>query len=783
MATSTTSTGPTGHERAGDHGHGDAHGGHGGDGWVGGLIATLIPLALTVYLATWVPSVAAGEVHVFAWPWLPSLGIELAVQIDGLSLTFGLLIAGIGTIILYYSGAYLHGHPHLTRFYIYMLAFMASMLGVVFADDLITLFVFWELTTLTSFLLIGYDYASAQARRNALQALLVTGLGGLAMLAGLVILAIITGTYRISEINLMGDEIRAHAYYLPILLLFLAGTFTKSAQVPFHFWLPNAMAAPTPVSAYLHSATMVKAGVFLMARMHPGLAGTEAWFWLLLVFGAVTAVVASILAIRQTDLKLALAYTTLMALGTLTMLLASSDHLVIAAAVTFLVVHSLYKSTLFLVIGIVDHETGTREAPALGGLGRLMPITAVVAVLAALSMAGIPPFVGFIGKEMIYEGALDMPASVFVIGAALAANALMVAVAAIVAFRPFFVGRPDTPQRPHDPGFRMWGGPALLAALGLALGLVPHLAEGIAVVPGASAILGQPVDIAPLKLWHGINAPLILSAVTLALGLVLYAVHLRLRAGLQRAADAVPAADSDRAYDRAMDWIIKVSVWQTKLVQTGRLRAYLSTVFVVFAVAVAVTFVARDAMQWPEAWPDLVYWEWAIFLLVAISALVPAFTRSRLTAICALGVVGAGVALVFLMYGAADVAMTQLLVEILVVVLVAVVLVKLPGLRTLPVPPLRTRLRDVVVSIAAGGTVALTVIAVVSGPFDRAITDYFEWQSAPIGLGRNIVNVVLVDFRALDTLGEIAVIAIAGLAVFALLKLKGPRTKGGEDAR
>ena len=391
-----------------------------GVGWV----SALPPFLLAIMFASFLPAIAAGDVLRVAYDWVPSLGISLSFLVDGLSLTFALLITGIGAVVALYSSVTLAGHVHFGRFVFYLLFFMFAMLGLVLADNLITLFVFWELTSVASYLLIGFNHASAKSRRSALQALLVTGGGGLALLAGFILLGSAAGSYELSEIIAMGDAIRDHALYLPIFILILAGAFTKSAQVPFHFWLPNAMAAPTPVSAYLHSATMVKAGIYLLARVHPTLSGTEVWLWTLTLFGAATAVFASVLALRQTDLKLALAYTTLMALGTLTMFLGAGVTIAIAAAVTFLIVHSFYKAALFLVVGIIDYRAGTRETAELGGLARAMPITAVIAAAAALSMAGFPPFLGFIGKELKYEGALAVASEpLFVAGAAVLANA------------------------------------------------------------------------------------------------------------------------------------------------------------------------------------------------------------------------------------------------------------------------------------------------------------------------------------------------------------------------
>ncbi len=737
-------------------------------------LALLLPGGLFLLFLSWLPSISDGDVLRVAYAWVPSLGVNFSFLLDGLSLTFALLISGIGFFVVLYSSAYLAGHPHLGRFYLYLLLFMLSMLGLVLADNLITLFVFWELTTLTSYLLIGFEHASAKARRSALQALLLTGAGGLALLAGLILLGLTAGTFELSAILKKGDEIRAHALYLPILILVLAGAFTKSAQVPFHFWLPNAMAAPTPVSAYLHSATMVKAGVYLLARMHPALSGTDVWVWTLTIFGAVTAVTASVMALRQTDLKLALAYTTLMALGTLTMFLGSEATIAVAAAVTFLVVHSFYKAALFLVVGIIDHGTGTREAPLLRGLARAMPITAVAAAFAALSMAGFPPFLGFIGKELKYEGALAIASEpYFVTSAAVLANALMVAVAGVVALRPFYGTRSDTPKHPHEAPFRMWIGPLVLAALGLSFGLAPAVIADALVQPGVTAILGREEEV-KLSLWHGINLPLVLSIVTFALGISFYALHRRIRLRLIEADRRLPW-HADPTWDGLLDGLKRVAAWQTQLLQGGLLRRYLFTVFATLALALGVTLIVTDALVLPDAWPQLLFKYWAVVALIAAGTLVTLISPSRLAAICGLGAVGVGVALVFVMFGAPDLAITQLLVETLVVVLVAVVMLRMPQLNREARGWVRRR--NALLATAVGVVVSLTMLAVLQTPLDRRLTAYFEETSVPEAYGRNIVNVILVDFRALDTFGEVAVIALAALGAYALIRGKAGRRR------
>jgi len=648
----------------------------------------------------------------------------------------------------------------------------------VLADDLIALFVFWELTTITSYLLIGFGHETEKGRRSALQALFVTGFGALAMLAGFILLGNAAGTFRISEIIPQAGAIVAHPHYLAILILVLLGALTKSAQFPFHFWLPNAMAAPTPVSAFLHSATMVKAGVYLMARLHPALSGTEVWIWTLTVLGAITAVLASLLAMRQTDLKQALAYTTLMALGTLTMFLGQDSAYAMTAFATFLVVHSLYKAALFLVVGCIDHETGTREVEILGGLARLMPVTALAAALAAASMAGLPPFIGYIGKELIYAGSIAaVPSSVLVTGAALAANALMVGVAGVVAIGPFWRRAGGTmPKTPHEAPWPMLAGPVILAVAGTAFGIFPALLQGTLIDPTAGVLIGDFDKVKELKLWAGVNLPLYLSLATFALGFLLYGFAGRVRAGLAAADRATPTADP--IWDDFLKGLKGLAAWQTRAIQTGVLRQYMFVTFATVFVTLAVTMVVRDAGLALPAFDTAEPLGIALVALIMLGAGLAAITADRITAMAALGVSGIGVAMVFIVFSAPDVAITQLMVETLVVVLVAVALLRLPRLESA-----RQDFRpwDALLAVGVGAVVTVILLAVVAVPLDRRLSDYFEATAWPEAFGRNIVNVILVDFRALDTFGEIAVVVIAALAAYALLRTT--RADDTEDSK
>ena len=733
-------------------------------GWFPVVLSTV----LFAYFLSFIPAIQSGDTVRSAWQWVPSLGVSLSFVIDGLSLTFALLISGIGSLVFLYSNTYLAGHQHYARFALFLTGFMLAMLGLVLSDNLISLFVFWELTTITSYLLIGFGHETTKGRRSALQALFVTGAGALALLAGFILLGLTAGSFELSEILKQGDALKSSALYAPILLLILAGTFTKSAQFPFHFWLPNAMAAPTPVSAFLHSATMVKAGIYLMARLHPAMSGTEIWMWMLTIAGTFTAVFASILAVRQTDLKQALAYTTLMALGTLTLFLGQDSGYAMTAFATFLIVHSLYKASLFMMVGCIDHSTGTRDARLLGGLGRAMPITALAAALSAMSMAGFPPFLGFIGKELKYAGALAIGSEPFVVAfSLLLANALMLAVAGIVAFKPFW--RPSTgpmPKMAKEASWQLWIGPLLLAVLGAVFGLWPGLLQTSLVTPTVTSLLGNAQDVKQLKLWAGVNLPLILSIATVALGLGLYLTHQRLRAALSKAETRLP--NFDRGWDSFLAGLKAFAAWQTHLIQHGILRRYIFVTFATAFVAISGSMMARSV--WPDM-PDMTtisLKNLALVLLVITGTLVTTVTRSRITVLASLGVVGIGVAMIFIVFSAPDVAITQLLVETLVVVLVGVALLRLPRLDA--EEKHHRRPKDAILALGVGGTVTLILLTILQSPLDPRLTDYFELASWPEAFGRNIVNVILVDFRALDTFGEIAVVAIAGLSAYALLR-------------
>jgi len=743
--------------------------------WSGWILATL-PAGLFAYFLSQYREVTSGNAVKEITTWFPALDINMAFYLDGLSLTFALLITGIGTFILIYAGGYLKGHEFLGRFYLSVIMFMASMLGVVLADNLLALFVFWELTSFTSYLLIGFNNEKADSRAAALQALLITGSGGLAMLAGAIMMGIAAGTMSISEIISQGDLIRTHSWYPAILILIAAGAFTKSAQFPFHFWLPGAMAAPTPVSAYLHSATMVKAGVYLLARLNPTLGDTDMWFYMVAGFGAVTMLIGGWLALVYTDLKRVLAYSTVMALGTITMLIGMGHDYALKAAAVFIVGHSLYKGALFMVAGSIDHEAGTRDVKLLGGLRKLMPVTAAAAAIAALSMGGIPPMLGFIGKELVYEASLSATnlSLIFIIMAVLA-NMAVVASSAIVAIRPFYGEEKHTPKHAHEAPVSMWIGPIILASLGLIIGLFPGLADRSLFSSTTSAIVNTDVSYY-LSLWHGINIPLILSVVTLLGGLAIFKIWDPLReSSAMQAYGRWFAGAPEAGYDNTVNGMLSFAKWQTNTLQSGYLHVYMSALILITVVSATFTLLYKADLAMPAFSGNVMIFELILVGIMMVSAIMATVARTALTAITTLGILGFSIALIYIIFSAPDLAITQILVETLTVILAALVLIKLPKPKM--EASAAVRYRDAGIAIGAGAMVTMFMLTVLNGELDLSLSRYFGENSYTLAHGKNIVNVILVDFRALDTLGEITVLAVAAVGIIALVKLIVEKSK------
>ncbi len=736
-------------------------------GGAAGWLLAIVPVSFVVGLFGHLPVVSTGETVRHAIAWIPTFGLTLGFTLDGLGLLFALIISGIGAIIAIYAGAYLRNDPNSGRFYTWLFFFMGAMLGLVLSDNLLTLFVFWELTSISSFLLIGYKHEYTESRKAALQALLVTAGGGLAMLAGFVLLGQIAGTYEIAGLLEHAAAIAGHPLYLPTTILILIGAFTKSAQFPFHFWLPNAMAAPTPVSAYLHSATMVKAGVFLIAKMTPILGGTSEWQAIVVPVGAVTMLLGAIMALPQTDLKRILAYTTVSALGTLTMMLGVGTEYAIKAALVFLLVHALYKGALFLVAGSIDINSGTRDINRLGKLARLMPITAVAAVLSSLSMAGIPPLFGFIGKELLYEASLTSGGSLLWLVMGVATNAIMVWLAVVLGWKLWF-GRADVnAAEPSTEGtLGLWGGPVLLAMLGLTLGLVPGLLSDSLIGPAATAVLGTPQSV-KLAIWHGVNTALLLSIATIALGVLGYAAR-----GFVDRPTAVfrrlLAIGPESIWERGFAGLLTFGKAQARFWQNGYLRYYLITILLTATALIIWTFV-RDGGA-PITWDisTAPFYAIAVGVVVLVAAGFAVFANTRLAAVAAVGVVGYGVALYYVLFSAPDLAITQILIETLTVILIVLVVYRLPRFRTKA--SLTVRWRDGLIALVAGGTMTALVLQARAVQLQPTISSFFGESAWTEAFGRNVVNVILVDFRALDTFGEIVVLAVAALGVVALLR-------------
>jgi multicomponent Na+:H+ antiporter subunit A len=751
-----------------------------------GWVLALVPAAIFLFLCTLIEPVArSGSVRAVIG-WVPAYNLDLSLFVDGLSLTFALTISGIGTLVVLYSGAYLKGHPHLGRFMAILLAFMGSMLGLVLADNMLALFMFWELTAVTSFLLIGFDYERQAARRGAIQALVITNIGGMALLVGVILLQQVSGVWDLSALRELGDVARG-SLYGPILVCCLLAAFTKSAQFPFHFWLPNAMEAPTPVSAFLHSATMVQAGVYLLARLSPTLGGTSAWTVTLVSVGGLTLIWGALGAIKQIDLKQMLAQTTIASLGLLVLLIGLGTKAAIAAMVLYFVAHALYKAALFMAVGAIDHEAGTRDITALSGLADRMPLTFIATVVASAAMIGLPPTLGFFAKEEMYLGLIrpDWPQLV-VLAVLVVGNAQLAGVAALVAIKPFLGPDIPTPKLGREAPIAMLTGPLVLGGAGIVIALLTDWFGHAVLVPAASSVFGAAVeshltwaiDLASPVLW--------LSAGTWALGLLVYRHAAAIRTLLRRIDTAV-GWTADTVFDAVMFGLIRFSGAMTRLLHHGRLELYLVTVFAMLALAVMVPLFGMGGIaallptaelgDWATklAWPELLPYEWGVVALALIGLGAVLMAANRLVAILALGVQGTAVALIFLLFGAPDLAFTQFMVEILSVVILALVMTRL-NLDEHDRRPFEDLARDGILALVCGAGVCLLLMVVLSGTLDTRLSDFFAATSVPVAHGANIVNVILVDYRGFDTLGEISVVMGAGIAIMVLLRKRAKVT-------
>jgi multicomponent Na+:H+ antiporter subunit A len=743
------------------------------------LLVAVAPLATTVWAATRARDVLDGRPVVEQASWVPGLGLTLDLRLDPLALLMVTLVSGVGTLVFLYCARYFRQQQYgLGRFAGVLTGFAGAMLGLVLADDLILLYVFWELTSVTSYLLIGFDDEQEESRRAAQQALLVTTLGGLVMLVGLILLGQAAGTTSLSAI--LADPPTGGT--VPVaLLLILVGAFTKSAQVPFHPWLPAAMAAPTPVSAYLHAAAMVKAGVYLVARLAPAFALVGGWRPAVLTVGLLTMVVGGWRALRQTDLKRLLAFGTVSQLGFLIVLLGAGTREAALAGAALLLAHGLFKSTLFLTVGIVDHETGTRDLRLLSGLGRRLPVLATVATLAALSMAGVPPLLGFLSKEAAYEAFLHGDGSDRLVFAGLfVGSVLTAAYSARFVWGAFATKAGCEPTASHTPSPGFVAPVLVLGVSGLVLGLLPFLADPLVQAYADSYVPVGPVEVEHLALWHGLTPALGFSALTLLLGGALFAAREPVRHGQRVAGRLLGRVDADRGYDATLVGVDRLALRSTAAVQTGSLPVYLGMVLLTLVLlpgsALLMDTRVTDDVRLYDRPLQLV-----VAAIVAVAAVVTARAHRRFTAVLYLGAVGYGVAVLFVLQGGPDLALTQFLVETLALVIFVFVLRRLPATFS----PHRLRLSQGVrltVALSVGAFVtAATLVSSQARTAPPASQAYLD-QALPEGGGSNVVNVVLVDFRGFDTLGEITVLVVAAMGIASLvLAGRGRRTGRPED--
>ncbi|WDV09141.1 Na+/H+ antiporter subunit A [Lysinibacillus irui] len=763
-----------------------------------GWFVLAVPATLAVIYATYIAQVSKGEVFTAELPWIPSLDISIVSYLDGLSLLFSLLITGIGSLVVLYSIFYLDKHKEkLHNFYVYLLLFMSAMLGVVQSDHLISLYFFWELTSISSFLLIGYWYTRDASRFGALKSMMITVGGGLMMLGGFVLLYLMGGTYSIRELIAMAPNLVEHPLFTWSLILLLLGAFTKSAQFPFYIWLPDAMEAPTPVSAYLHSATMVKAGIYLVARFTPIFAASELWVWLVTGIGILTLFWGSFFAVKQTDLKGILAFSTVSQLGLIMSLLGASavafhssesiDTIKFAAfaAIFHLINHATFKGSLFMIAGIVDHETGTRDIRKLGGLMSIMPISFTVAAIGSLSMAGLPPFNGFLSKEMFLTAMLALQKFEFfgfdTWGALFPIIAWIASIFTFI-YSFYFVFKTfngnykpeQLPHKPHEAPIGMLISPILLAALVVTIFFIPNFIGNTFVKPAVQAIqpflydTPQAIDI-HVEAWHGINPELLMTIGIVIIGVLLFVALPKWQGMYQRFPQAFTL---NNAYDKMMQGLDTGLNRLSRLYMTGSMRHYLLYMFSGIAIIVIGSLFVKDAfsISFEETSPIKLY-EIILILVLLIGTAITILAKSRLTAIIGLGAVGYTVALFFVIFNAPDLALTQLVIETISVALFLLAFYHLPKLGKRE-ERMRFQLNRAVVSIAVGVMVTLVALSSHSQKLIPSISKYYEETVYSKAGGGNIVNVILVDYRGFDTLFEITVLGIAGMAILAMIKLR-----------
>ncbi len=759
-----------------------------------GWFVMILPLTLFIFLIQYLPTISDGKTIYQSQPWVPSLGLNFDVYLDGLGMLFTLLITGIGTLVVLYSIYYLaKNREPLHNFYVYLLMFMGAMLGVVLCDNLIVLYVFWEFTSISSFLLIAYWYEREKSRSGAQKSMLITVFGGFAMLAGFILVYLMSGTFSIREIIGQADVIATNSLFIPALLLVLLGAFTKSAQFPFHIWLPDAMEAPTPVSAYLHSATMVKAGIFLVARLSPVFAGGPEWFWLVSGFGIVTLFWGSFSAVKQTDLKSILAFSTISQLGLIMSLLGLGsaalhydfldENIYLAAtiaAVFHLINHATFKGSLFMVVGIIDHETGTRDIRKLGGLMSFMPITFTLAIIGSFSMAGLPPFNGFLSKEMFFTAVLNTTSiNIFSMQAwgvlfpivAWVASVFTFIYCMILVFKTF-MGKyqPEKlDKKPHEAPIGMLIPPIILASLVVVFGFFPNLLSYSIIEPVLATIFpGEEFDV-HISMWHGFNTELMMTIGVIVFGTILFLTLKK----WERFYELFPQKLSlNHFYHSGLKNLDKGSEKFTQFYMTGFVRDYLIYIFSFFIIILISSLFYLDAFALDTSnLAPIGVFEAILATVIVVASLAVVLSKSRLTAILSLGVVGYTVALFFVIFRAPDLALTQLVIETISVALFLLCFYHLPKL-TKKLEKVSFRLTNLIISLGVGLTVTLLALSAHSTRLFESISNYYMEESYKEAGGKNVVNVILVDFRGFDTMFEILVLGMAALGIYMMIKLR-----------
>ncbi len=714
-------------------------------------VVSAFVLVLVGIIIVLLEQVSNADPEVLHFQWIPLLGLDVTLRADGFGLFMALIITTVGAGIFSYSSGYLGKDPRGGSITGWLLLFMLAMLGIVLADNMVLLFVSWELTSISSYILIGTNHQDPAARAGAKAALLVTAVGGLALLGAVVLIGFASGQWNLSEL----PPLHNHPWAAAIFILICLAAFTKSAQWPFCFWLPGAMSAPTPISAYLHSATMVKAGVFLLARMHPILAGHEAWTPTLVLVSAATMIVVILAVPKMTDLKALLAYSTLGVLALLVCMIGIGTDYALNSLVVFILAHACYKAPLFLVAGSIDHAVHNRDINVLGGLAKKMPYTSLTAVMAGISMIGVPPALGFVAKEMILEAGLSY--AVWMGGLVTILVSAFVLVACCVVIIPAFGKNKQLAAKAHESPWSMLVPMLLISGFGLCLGFVLSPLQQYIIAPAVVSLRGQPLELA---LWHGFNVYLLLSTVAILLGfLAFYQRH--------RVSQWTPALPKGHIiHDAIWNGVIAFARFITRTIQNGSLTSYLGTIIVVSCILILHAWIHVDAPMIPSIVQRISFAELSAGLLIMVSSLATVFARKRLPAIAGLGSMGMGMALFFIVSHAADLALTQFLVEILSVVLLVVAFRHLPDFTGQPVKVQTWRL---IISVLTGATVSVLTLVALSTDYAERVSLWYALNSLTAGKGNNVVNVILVDFRALDTLGEITVLGIAALGVGVLM--------------